>query len=140
MRIIEPVKITLLDRERDLVLGMFSLMRAERLINRQRREDGLDPISIFRVIDEAMAGVRDINVSAQFVLVMLWACLSEEDPNLTLSDVSKMIDKPLRVTAKIFEVIKAYFATNDETEAGEADRPLAERHNGTISGPLPESN
>ena len=139
MRPIEPVTIKL-DRDRDLVLSMSALMRAELLINRQRRADGEEKTSIFRLIDEEMVGIRDLGLSAYFLNVMIWAILSDDDPALTMNDTGKMINNPLEAAAKLCEAVGRYFTRgryDDEPEVGDTDRPLA-RPNGSLSGQAPE--
>ena len=140
IKAIEPVTIKL-DRERELVITMGALMRAERMINRQRREDGEQATSIFRLIDEQIVGIRDLGLSAQFLNVMIWAILSDADPALTMSDTGKMINNPLEAAAKLCEAVGRYFTPgrydDDAVEVGDAERPLDQR-NGSVSGQVPE--
>lgn len=140
MKTVDPIMIEL-DKERPLVLNMSALKKAERLMNKERREDGLDAASIFALIDEAIKGAAERQISAQFVTILIWAGVSEDYPSLSVNDVGRMIKSPLAATAKIFEAIAAFLHNNDNDSDPEGDnsRPL-DRPNGVASGPPPESS
>ncbi|MGH7782564.1 MAG: hypothetical protein ACREO5_01795 [Candidatus Binatia bacterium] len=95
---------------------MAALIRAERILNKQRIEDGLEPTTIFELINENLVGVRAMDVSVQFVVIMLWAALSSEDDALSINDVSKLIESPLAATAKVFQAVQAIFPADKVEE------------------------
>lgn len=148
MRPIEPVTIYL-DRERELVMTMGALGRAERLINRQRRQDGLQETSGFALCNEVLTSMRDLVKgddtieprgttlpSAQTVHALIWAMLAEDDESITLAQVGKLLGNPFDATSKLLQAIHRYFARNNSDEEAQDDvRPLADRPNGYDSSP-----
>lgn len=138
MKSIESVEI-ILDRPRVMLINMAALLRAEREINKQRREDGLEPVSIFELINHALRGVSDLKISAQFVSVMLWASLLHEDPALTYDHACSLIGEPIPSIGKVFAAINAYFSEPTPGQEVSVNASPLDRPNGLASGPLPGS-
>ena len=121
---IEPVYIKL-DRRRAIVLDMEALARAERELNKQRRDDGLFNISIFKVINDQVSGMSEMNIDVQVILILLWAGLLREDPALRLDAVGAMVRSPYRATGAVLKAIENYFRQETEdsdSEEGDGDK------------------
>lgn len=142
---IEPIEIEL-DRKRKYKLGIRTLLRAEREINRRRGAE----IDRFVSIDSLMIqGARkSIEANGSFPLdlftVILWAGLTEEDPNLTIDQIPDLLESSPLTRSNIITAIWDHYlaatvkpdkpseaATNGAAEAS----PLALRP-GSTSGPL----
>lgn len=139
MRIIEPVEIEL-DKKRSMILTMGALMAAEREINKLR---ALEPKrSVFHLIDQEIRGVKELDISADLMLVLLWASLLHEEPTLTVDAVGAMATDLRDVMVKVLQLIHNTFLSDESAEiAGdEAEKKTKARQTGRPSGASPASS
>ena len=139
----EPIEIEL-DRKRKYKLDIRALMRAEREINRRRGADVGQFVSIDSLIIDGAK--RSLNANGSFPLdlfcVLLWAGLTDEEPNLTIDQIPDLLEATALSRSNIITKIWDYYLSITlkpdvkPSEANGADqRPLALRP-GSTSGPL----
>jgi hypothetical protein len=138
----EPIEIEL-DRKRKFKLNLKALMRAEREINRRRGAEIGQFASIdFLIIQGAKTSLNDNgSFPLDLLMVLLWAGLTDEEPNLAIDDVPDLIEVSPLTRSKILTLIWDYYLTattkadQAKTNGATDERPLALRP-GSTSGPL----
>lgn len=131
-----------LDRPRQMALPLGALEDAERELNKLRAAEGLEPIAIFKAVDEQIAATQASGaVSARVMFILLWASLLHEDPALTLAQVKAMPINAMYCATKVFECVRHWMqAPADEVDDAEpAPASQEKKLNGSISGPLAAS-
>ncbi len=138
MKLIEPVPIEL-DKPRTMLLTQGAFMAAERELNRLR---ALDPQrSIFRMITEEMQGLKNLDIRADMVMVLLWASLLHEDADLTLDQVGSMSVNFQSILPKILQLLAVVFLTDpDAAEVEDTEKKRKGRPIGPNSGVSAESS
>lgn len=113
MNVTEPVEI-ILDKPRKMKLTLGALRRAEIALNAARAWGGVAPTSIFEVINTELRQVGEgINLRADFIIILLWASLTDEDPELTLEQAERFAVNPIGIIVKLVECVNRCFTKTD---------------------------
>lgn len=124
-RLIEPVEIEL-DRKRFLDLDMAALWAAEKELSKQRGQR----VSVFRVIQEEVAGGSTLealpNLSVELILVLFWAALLRNDPEITLDQAGRLARNIGLVMRKTVEIVNRVFTAALDVDEQE-EEPQAEK-------------
>lgn len=127
-----------LDRRRRLALPLGSLKRAQVEINKARQRDGLEPHSIFWVIQETLRALERQELDVEVLLILIWAALIYDDPGLTLAQAEAMNIRLFDCTDKLVKCINIWLHSPapaaDQAEDDTASPPLPQS-TGSISGP-----
>lgn len=119
MRTIDTIAIEL-DKPRTLLLTLPALKLIEDTLAKQRGEKRVNLFALFQGGD----------LGAQELLVILWAGLKHEDPNLTIEQVMRLVSRvSMRdLSAVVAEAMRQHVAGADESpapSAGDPSGPLA---------------
>jgi hypothetical protein len=111
---VEPVEIVL-DKPRKMKLTFGALFRAEQALNEARKLTGQEQVSIFNVINTELqkVGENGITIHADFIVILLWASLSDDDPSLTLDQTKALCINPIGVIVKLMECVNRCFTKTD---------------------------
>lgn len=131
--VIEPVEIEL-DKTRHLLFNLRALFHAEREINRWRRADVKDFVSIdYLIISAAQKGLMAAGAfPLDLLITLIWAGLTHEDPELTIDQVCDLIGRSPLQRGKIVDATwEAYDrsvrkAGKEPANGEDQDSPLAQ--------------
>jgi len=139
MNAIEPIEIEL-DRKRHMLLTLGSLRKVENFVNRER--PAADRVSIFKLIQSEIQGIEQLSLTADTMLLILWASLLHEDPELTQDQVGDMVTDLHEVMFAVGGCLRGFFSSGGDSDPiveGE-EKKAQELPNGLSSGPLPSSS
>ena len=131
-----------LDKPRKMLFTLLGLNRAQREINKLRG----DSVSIFKRIDEFIQCLLadDGNLPVDLIVVLIWASLLHEDPELTLEQADRMCTSNLRgLVAQLTRAMVPLISPHSEDAVMPAvleEKKTMIVTNGRASGDSPESN
>lgn len=135
---VKPITIKL-DRERKLLLNLDAMERAEDFINEGRSAE--NEVSIFRYIQDEIS--KFDTLKAKTIKLILWAALIDDDPELTLKQTGKIVDRLGAMLPVIKRILTRFFTANDENDfviEDEADTKKKAEPTGLSSGVSDVSN
>lgn len=131
-----------LDKPRRMALPLGSLRQAQRELNKIRAAEGLPAVSIFAAVDEQIKAAKTTGgVDPNVLIVLLWASLLRDDPELTLAQVEAIDANSMYVSRKVFACVSEWMQTrSDAPEVADDGNPPLEHLNGSTSGPVAGSS